>query len=72
MKTSSVANEWRAEGRTENQRENLRFVIRDRFGSVPDAIAEAIRATTDMQTLERWFGLSLRSELPELLQQISS
>ena len=78
MRRSPTVDIWRAEarvegrveGRVETQRDNLTTLLRDRFGSVPDGMIEAIVTTDDFDALSRWFRMALRADMAELQAQI--
>ena len=66
MKTSSVVEEWRAEGREEGRIEErqgkLKRVLTKRFGTPPVEVISAIDSTDDAVLLDRWFDFSLDAD----------
>jgi hypothetical protein len=60
METSDVVMEWQAEAKVETQRAViLRALERLCKAPVPADVAQAVRATTDLATLSRWFDAAL-------------
>jgi hypothetical protein len=50
----TIAEALKAEGRKEERRNNLLFLLRERFGELPRGLVATIEATTDMTQLEEW------------------
>jgi hypothetical protein len=62
MKESTLAREWRMEGRVETRREDLLRVLRARFPGVALGDVEArVHAEQRPDELSRWFDLALRA-----------
>ena len=61
MKTSSVANEFRAEGRIEERQAKLKRILTKRLGDIPIALIAAIDSTDDASVLDDWFDSSLEA-----------
>jgi flagellar biosynthesis/type III secretory pathway protein FliH len=71
MATTSMMLEWKAEGRAEGfaeglasgmqeaRREDLIKLLRVKFHALPPELAAAVRGTTDLERLTRWFDAAL-------------
>lgn len=52
----------RAEGRAEGQVVALIAMLEEKFGAVPEDLANAIRACTDTAKLRQWIGAAVHAE----------
>jgi hypothetical protein len=66
VKTSAEA--WIEEGQLLNSRTILCTLLKDRFGSLPEALANQINATTDLERLQQAVRQVLRLQKLEDLQ----
>lgn len=66
MRESAVVNEWKAEARAEALAEAnsaaVLAILEAKFGSVPEALAGAVRATADLAKLRQWITLAARAD----------
>jgi hypothetical protein len=62
MKRSESVMEWQAEARAEARAEDVIKVLRLRLGpDVPAEVEERIRATTNLEQLDRWLEAAVRA-----------
>jgi hypothetical protein len=52
MRQSQQVLEWQAEAALQTRRDDLRALLEERFGTVPDAVKERMEATTDVERLK--------------------
>lgn len=52
----------KAEGKAEGQADALVALLEEQFGAVPDDLAAAVRACTDLVRLRQWLGAAVRAE----------
>jgi hypothetical protein len=56
---SSVYQKWMAEKECETKQVDIVFILEERFGDVPEAIAVQVRSITDPEKLKEWMRHSL-------------
>ena len=66
MRQSTIANEWRAEGRTEGDtdrhRQDILTLLQIRFHTKPPEIVALVNATQDYNRLSRWFEVAATAD----------
>lgn len=62
VRESQVVNGWKAEARVEERAEVVLVVLGEKFGTVPEDLAGAIRATADLDKLRQWVGVAVRAD----------
>jgi len=62
VRESTVANEWRQEGRIEARQENILKLLDIRFHANPSEIVAHVNATQDYNRLLRWFKLAATAD----------
>ena len=66
VRESQVVNAWKAEareeGRTEGRTEAVLVMLEEKFGTVPEDLAAAVRATADLDKLRQWVGVAGRAD----------
>jgi hypothetical protein len=73
MTESMQVREWQAEALAEGEARGRAAavikVLEARFTSVPQDLADAIRATTDLGTLDRWLPLAVQADSLDTFRQ---
>jgi hypothetical protein len=68
MKVSQQVLEWQAEGAIQARREDLRLLLEDRFGTLPEALLQRIEATEDPERLRSALLQVHKIQSPDELQ----
>jgi hypothetical protein len=69
----TIAEALREEGGLVTAREMLRSILENRFGSLPEALAQRIEATADLQKLKGWVATAVKAaSLDEIGAEIAS